>query len=95
MTKPVRLIVCVNERLGTGQRSCVGSGNLDLISRLEAMLAAENLAIPVVRRECLGRCEEGPVMRIAPAGPFFTEIDEQTLATVIDQLREFQRQHNA
>ena len=68
----MRLIVCVNERLGTGQRSCVGSGNLDLINRLEAMLAAENLAIHVIRRECLGRCEEGPAMRIAPAGPFFT-----------------------
>jgi len=95
MDRPVRLIVCVNERLGTGQRSCVGSGSLDLISRLEAMLAAENLAIPVIRRECLGRCEEGPAMRIAPAGPFFTGIDESTLANIIDQLREFQRQHNA
>jgi len=94
MTRPVRLIVCVNERLGTGQRSCVGSGSLDLICRIEAMIAAENLAIPVVRRECLGRCEKGPVMRIAPAGPFFTGIDEQTLATIIDQLRRFQ-QHNA
>ncbi len=91
----MRLIVCVNQRLGTGQRSCVGSGSLDLISRLEAMLAAENLAVPVVRRECLGRCEQGPVMRIAPAGPFFTRIDESTLVTIIDQLREFQRQHNA
>ena len=95
MASQVRLIVCVNERLGTGQRSCVGSGSLDLISRLEAMLSTDNLAIPVVRRECLGRCEEGPVMRIAPAGPFFTEIDEQTLAAIIDQLREFQRRHSA
>ena len=74
-------------------KSCLGS--LDLVSRLEAMLATEDLAIPVVRRECLGRCEKGPVMRIAPAGPFFTEINEQTLATIIEQLREFQRQHNA
>ena len=94
MSRPVRLIVCVNERLGTGQRSCVGSGSLDLISRLEAMIAAENLAVPIVRRECLGRCEEGPVMRIAPAGPFFTEIDEQSLQTIIEVLRKFKRQHD-
>ena len=91
----MRLIVCVNERLGTGQRSCVGSGSLDLISRLESMIAAENLAIPVVRRECLGRCEQGPAMRIAPAGPFFTEIDEQSLPTIIEGLKDFQRQHDA
>ena len=95
MSRPVRLIVCVNQRLGTGQRSCVGSGSLDLIDRLEAMIAAENLAIPIVRRECLGRCEEGPAMRIAPAGPFFTEIDEQALPAIVEQLREFKRQHDA
>lgn len=95
MPRPVRLIVCVNERLGTGQRSCVGSGSLDLISRLEAMIAARDLAIPVVRRECLGRCEEGPAMRIAPAGPFFTEIDELSLPTIIEALIEFKRQHDA
>ena len=95
MSRPVRLIVCVNERLGTGQRSCVGSGSLDLISRLESMIAAENLAVPVVRRECLGRCEEGPAMRIAPAGPFFTEIDDQSLELIIEQLKEFKRQQHA
>jgi len=94
MSRPVRLIVCVNERLGTGQRSCVGSGSLDLISQLKAMIAAENLAVPIVRRECLGRCEEGPVMRIAPAGAFFTGIDEQSLQTILEELKEFKRQHD-
>ncbi len=89
MSRPVRLVVCINKRLGTGQRSCVGSGSLGLISRLESMIAAEKLAVPVVRRECLGRCEEGPVMRFAPAGPFFTEIDEAALDDIIDQLKTF------
>ena len=87
MSRPVRLVVCINKRLGTGQRSCVGSGSLGLISRLESMIAAEKLDVPVVRRECLGRCEQGPVMRFAPAGPFFTEIDEAALDDIIDQLK--------
>jgi (2Fe-2S) ferredoxin len=95
MTRPVRLIVCVNQRLGTGQRSCAGSGSLDLISRLEAMIAEEHLAVPIVRRECLGRCEQGPVMRIAPAGPFFTEIEEQSLADIVERIKEFRRQQDA
>ncbi len=89
MSRPVRLIVCVNERLGTGQRSCVGSGSLDLIDQLEARLVAENLNLPIVRRECLGRCQEGPVMRIAPAGPFFCEIDVATLDEIVGQLKTF------
>jgi (2Fe-2S) ferredoxin len=95
MPRPVRLVVCVNERLGTGQRSCVGSGSLDLISRLEAMLAEEKLQVPVVRRECLGHCEEGPVMRIAPAGPFFREIDAGSLGDIIRELKTFIANHHA
>ena len=93
MSRPVRLIVCINERLGTVQRSCVGSGSLALISQLETAIANEQLAVPVIRRECLGRCEEGPVMRIAPAGPFFTEINEATLPEIMAQLKTFLLDH--
>ena len=94
MTRPVRLVVCINERLGAGQRSCVGSGSIELISQLEAMIAAEKLDVPVVRRECLGRCAEGPAMRIAPAGPFFTAIDDSGLDNILKQLKAFIKQHN-
>jgi len=93
MARPVRLIVCINERLGAGQRSCVGSGSLALIERLEAMIANAGLDVPVVRRECLGRCEQGPVMRFAPAGPFFTEIDERTLPEIFASLQSFAAGH--
>lgn len=93
MPRPVRMIVCINERLGTGQRSCVGSGSLELIRQLETAIAGERLQVPVVRRECLGRCEQGPVMRIAPAGPFFSEISEATLPEIMAQLKIFLRRH--
>ena len=89
MSRPVRMIVCVNERLGTGQRSCVGSGSLALIEKLETMIQDAGLNVPVVRRECLGRCEEGPVMRIAPAGPFFCELSETGLDQLMTELRTF------
>lgn len=95
MPGPVRLVVCVNRRLGSGQRSCVGSGSLDLISGIEALIADEKLDIPIVRRECLGRCETGPVMRIAPSGPFFTEIDQTRLGDIIGALKSFIASHNA
>lgn len=89
MKKPVRPIVCINRRLGAGQRSCVGSGSLDLIRGIEAMITAEGLEVALVRRECLGHCEQGPTMRIAPAGPFFTQIDEAKLALIIAELKAF------
>lgn len=89
MVRPVRLIVCINERLGAGQRSCAGSGSLALIDKLEAMINAADLAVPVIRRECLGRCEQGPVMRFAPAGPFFCAINEAALEGIFTQLQTF------
>jgi len=84
---PIRLVVCINERLGAGQRSCVGSGNLDYIAQIKAMIAAENLDIPIVERECLGKCSFGPIMRIAPGGEIFTEIDTVVLNEILHELK--------
>ena len=89
MPVAVRLVVCINRRLGSGQRSCAGSGSLALIERIEAMIEEQGIEAPVVRRVCLGRCEQGPTMRIAPGGPFFTEIDDAALAVIIEELRLF------
>lgn len=83
----IRLVVCVNERLGTGQRSCVASGNYDFIAEIRRLIEAEGLDIPIVERECLGKCEQGPVMRIAPGGPFYTEINSSRLPDIVAELR--------
>ncbi len=91
MSRPPRLIVCVNQRLGSGQRSCVGSGNLDFIRRIRQMLVDAGLDVPVIERECLGHCEQGPVMRIAPGGRFFSEIDEASLPRIVAELKAFGR----
>ena len=53
------------------------------------MIEAEGLTVPVVERVCLGKCEQGPVMRIAPGGKFFTEINETSLREIIDELKDF------
>ncbi len=89
MPGPVRLVACVNQRLGSGQRSCAGSGSLDLIRQIETEIEARGLEIAVVRRECLGKCEQGPTMRIAPGGPFFFEIDSASLPRILAELEQF------
>ena len=87
MTSPVRLIVCTNKRLGAGQRSCVDSGNLNFIADIEVLLQQAGLNVAIVRQECLGKCEQGPVMRIAPGGIFFTEINANTLPEIVDEIK--------
>ena len=86
--RPLRLVICVNERLGAGQRSCAGSGSRKLLTDLRQLLSEASLDVPIVERECLGRCAEGPAMRIAPGGEFFTEVNGSTLQTIVDQLRQ-------
>lgn len=87
LSSPLRLVVCINERLGTGQRSCVGSGNLDRIAEIKQMIEANNLPVPIVERECLGKCGFGPIMRIAPGGEIFTEVNSDTLEEIIAELK--------
>ncbi|MFT5657205.1 MAG: (2Fe-2S) ferredoxin [Gammaproteobacteria bacterium] len=88
MASEVRLVVCINQRLGT-QRCCVGSGNLDYSDQIEALIEQAGLAVSIVKRECLGKCEQGPVMRIAPGGRFFTEINENSLPMIMDEIKAF------
>lgn len=83
-----RLVVCVNERLGIGQKSCGGSGSRKLIARLEQLLSERGISVPITEQVCLGRCAEGIAMRIAPGGPFFTEVTEQDLAGIVEAVME-------
>ena len=89
MPRPVRLVVCVNQRLGIGQRSCGGSGNLAYLDRVRALIDAAGLDVVVVEQVCFGKCEQGPVMRIAPGGRFFTAVDESVLPLIIQELEAF------
>lgn len=83
----LRLVVCINERFDPGKRSCVGSGNLVYIEEIKQLIKAENLPIPVIERECLGKCGFGPIMRIAPRGEIFTEVNSAVLAEIMDELK--------
>lgn len=89
---PLRLVVCVNERLGTGQRSCVGSGSLDYIAEVRGLIELAGLDVAIIERECLGKCEQGPVMRIAPGGLFYTQINKETLFEIVEELQRLNEQ---
>ncbi len=49
---------------------------------LLARLAQQGYDVEVEAVGCLGRCDEGPIMRIAPGGPFFEQVREATLDEV-------------
>ncbi len=85
----VRLLVCVNQRLGAGQKSCAGSGSRELIEIFKQRFIECGLNVPVVEQVCLGRCAEGITMRIAPGGPFYTRVTENDIEAISSEIRKF------
>ncbi|MEO5334820.1 MAG: (2Fe-2S) ferredoxin domain-containing protein [Magnetococcus sp. YQC-5] len=80
------VMVCINERFG-GRSSCAQRGGVQLANELEEELSVQGLEVPVERILCFGRCKEGPVMRIAPGGAFFTGMTLERLGDVVTAAR--------
>ena len=91
----LHLVVCVNKRRGLNKKSCAGSGSRELIPLMRTLINAAGLDCPVVEQVCLGRCMQGIAMRIAPGGPFFTEVTEDDLVSIVGQIDQFQAQQKS
>ncbi len=76
-------MICVNSRLTPSSISCAQRGSHELAAKLKEHILNEKLAIAVVQLPCFGRCEDGPVMRLAPGGEFLSGMDvEQIMVKV-------------
>ena len=80
------VVVCVKERFAD-RPSCGQRGGEQLADGLEKAFSGEGLAIPVERICCFGRCKEGPNVRIAPGGAFFTGMTQDRLDEVVTAAR--------
>ena len=72
-------MVCVNRRIG--KPACSGTA---IAEALEAELRQRRLAIPVERSICLGACEQGPNVRLAPGGRFYHQVTVAGIAELVD-----------
>ncbi|MCB2101600.1 MAG: (2Fe-2S) ferredoxin domain-containing protein [Rhodobacterales bacterium] len=80
------LLVCINRRPGAHRPSCGARGSERLADLLEDGLAARGVALPVERIRCLGRCDDGPTVRLSPGGDFFLGADTADLAALLDRV---------
>jgi (2Fe-2S) ferredoxin len=78
----VSVLVCTKERV-SGRPSCANRGSEALANLLKIELQQAGWDIPIERILCFGRCQEAPVLRISPGGPFFTEIRAERLNEVV------------
>lgn len=83
------LIICVNRRMRADSMSCALHGSYALAERLERRIAEEQLGVTIQRLFCLGRCSEGPVLRLLPTGEFLLGMQEEE---IMERLRAFAAQ---
>lgn len=87
MSEKLSVVICTKRRLGVNSPSCAASGSEAMADELERQLAEAGLAVEVQRIECLGQCERGPNLRIAPGGRFYHQLTIEELPEVIAELQ--------
>jgi (2Fe-2S) ferredoxin len=82
----VKVLVCTNYRSAEFQASCARRGSVALRDALRD--AAEPLGIAVEEIACFGRCADGPIVRIAPLGEFFSHVSDKDIPAIIANAQE-------
>ena len=88
MSEEFSVVICIKNRFKLNSTSCAGSGSEAMADELERLLAGSGLDIEVKRVKCLGQCEHGPNLRIAPGGRFYHQLSMDDLPEVIAELQQ-------
>lgn len=87
-TKPtVTLLVCVNQRLSDQHLSCGQQGAKALLAAIKPL--AKTVSLATAPFPCMGMCQQGPNIRIAPGGPVFHQVTIDSLPTVVAEAERF------
>jgi len=80
------IIVCVNHRANPNQPSCGARGGLEIADLLEAEIAGSGLNVRMERFKCLGFCEHGPNLKIAPDGRFIYGAKPEDIPLLVQEI---------
>ncbi|MEP0337635.1 MAG: (2Fe-2S) ferredoxin domain-containing protein [Alphaproteobacteria bacterium] len=80
------IMICINRRLRSGLASCAARSSEDLAKAIEAEVQARGLDIRVERTVCMGRCDFGPTVRVAPGGAFHLGLAPDDVGRFLDDL---------
>ena len=86
-----QVIVCINHRANPNQPSCAARGGIQLADYLEQAVRDRELDIKVTRFPCLGRCEEGPNLKLAPGGRYISHVTAGDLEQVMTEINAFSK----
>lgn len=84
--KPKLLMVCVNRRFRVDEASCSARGSQAIADALEAGIRERKIDIKIERSVCLGQCQIGPSIRLAPGGRFILGKSIDDVGELLDEL---------
>ena len=83
-TKWMRVVVCVNRMRGPSGRCCGLSVGPEIAEALEAGVRDRGLKVDIDRIVCLGKCAEGPNLRIV-GNEFKTGLSPDDVPDLLDE----------
>ena len=83
---PTNLLACVNRRFRSDQPSCAARGSSAIADAIEAGIRVRRIALDFERIRCLGQCDRGPALRLAPGGRFFLGVTLEDVARLLDEM---------
>ncbi len=84
-----KVIVCINYRANPGLPSCAARGSRQLADLIERGIKDGEIDIELERFKCLGRCEYGPNLKLAPGGQLITGAHADNILGIMDEIRAF------
>ena len=84
-----QVIVCTNLRSNPGQPSCAARGSESLAERLQQEITLRGWKIKLERFPCLGCCDTGPNVKLAPGGKMISDVTPDHLADVLAEIEAF------
>jgi len=80
-----KVLVCTNFRGNPNTPSCGARGSEDVLTAL----SNEQLAITIEKSPCLGFCNIGPNVRLAPNGVCFHTVSPKNMTKLIKDIKSF------
>lgn len=81
--------MCTNFRANLNNPSCAARDSQLLLGALKKELTKKNIVIEIEESPCMGYCNMGPNLRLAPNGEFFHEVSAINLAKLIAAAKKF------
>jgi (2Fe-2S) ferredoxin len=87
MTK--KILVCTNFRANLNNPSCAARDSQLVLAALKKELTKKNIVIEIEESPCMGYCNVGPNLRLAPNGEFFHGVSTINIAKLIQAAKKF------